>query len=214
MDHHVIVVGYGIKGRGAVDSLLATGVATPAEIVAIDSDGNAIESARRAGITAIAGDGTRTEVLRQALVERAKAIIVTCRTDDTSTLVTLTARELNRTAVIVAAARESENVHLLEQSGANTVVVSSEASGRILGLATTQPHAVAVIDDVLVAGRGLELVERPAGTDEVGKAPARTGTELPVALVRGGERIAFDDDRFASVAAGDVVVSLTTGPPG
>src|SRR5262245_43314285 len=70
--------------------------------------GNSIESARRAGITTVVGDGTRTEVLRQALIERARAIIVTPRSDDTATLVTLTARELNRTAVITAAVREAE----------------------------------------------------------------------------------------------------------
>jgi voltage-gated potassium channel len=208
MQDHIIIVGFGTKGQGAYESLIANGVATAAQVVAIDTDGNSIESARRAGITTVVGDGTRTEVLRQALVERARAIIVTCRSDDTATLVTLTARELNRTAVITAAVREVENVHLLEQSGANTVVVSSEASGRILGLATTQPNAVAVIDDILVAGRGLDLTERQARPDEISGAPQRDPTELPIAVVRRGERIPFDDARFARVEAGDVIVSL------
>ena len=65
--------------------------------------------------------------------------------DDTSTLVTLTARELSATATIVASVREAENAHLLHQSGADSVIVSSEAAGRLLGLATDQPNAVGVI---------------------------------------------------------------------
>lgn len=205
---HLIVVGYGTKGRGAVDSMVANGVVSPADIVAIDTDARVLDGARAAGITVIVGDGTRTEVLRQALVERARAIVVTCRTDDTATLATLTARELNPTAVITAAVRETENAHLLEQSGANTVIVSSEASGRMLGLATSHPDAVAVLEDLLVAGRGLELSERPAVTTELGGAPIRNGGSLPVAIVRRGERIAFDDERFSTLEAGDVIVSL------
>lgn len=205
---HLIVVGYGTKGRGAVDSMIANGVVSPADIVAIDTDARVLEGARAAGITVIVGDGTRTEVLHQALVARARAIVVTCRTDDTATLATLTARELNPTAIITAAVRETENAHLLEQSGANTVIVSSEASGRMLGLATSHPDAVAVLEDLLVAGRGLELAERPAETTELGGPPHRNGGTLPVAIVRRGERIAFDDGRFSILEAGDVIVSL------
>jgi voltage-gated potassium channel len=204
---HTIVVGYGAKGHGALDSLIATGT-SPEQVVVIDTASGAVEEARSRGLTAVLGDATRTAVLQQAMVERARSVVVTCGGDDTATLVTLTARELNPRATIVAAVREAENDHLLRESGASTVVVSSEAAGRLLGLATSQPSAVEVLEDLIVAGRGLQLVERPVRTDEVG-GPARPSSDsLPVAVVRDGERIAFDDGRGRVLREGDVLILL------
>ena len=204
---HTIVAGYGATGRGAVESLRANG--TPADdIVVIDVLPGAVEEARGHGFTTVLGDATRTAVLRDAMVEPAKSVIITCRGDDTATLVALTARELNPAASIVAAVREAENAHLLRESGADTVLISSEAAGRLIGLATWQPRAVDVLEDLIVAGRGLEMIERVASETEVGGPVRAEPGQLPVAIVRRGERIAFDDDRCRSVQPGDVVVSL------
>ncbi|HET9771668.1 MAG TPA: potassium channel family protein [Acidimicrobiia bacterium] len=205
---HIIVAGYGTKGRGAVETLLANGSVTPDRVVAIDTSEAAVAEAQAAGFTAILGDATRTVVLNQARVEVARAVIVTAHRDDTATLVTLTARELNPGATIAAAVREAENAHLLSQSGATTVVVSSEAAGRLLGLSTESPRAVSVLEDLLVAGRGLELVERPAAPEEVGGPPHPAPRALPVALLRAGRAIPFDDTAFQRIEPGDVVVFL------
>ena len=204
---HTIVAGYGTKGRGAVDTLLANGT-PPEQIVVIDIAAEAVHEARSRGLTSVLGDATRTAVLIEAMVERATSVVVTCNRDDTATLVTLTARELNPAANIVVAVKERENAHLLEYSGAGTVVISSESAGRLLGLATQHPKAVEVISDLIVAGEGLEMVERQASPEEVG-GPARAESgELPLAIVRGGERIAFDDPRCLQLEPGDVIVSL------
>jgi voltage-gated potassium channel len=205
---HVIVVGYGTKGRGALETLLASGRLQSHEVVVVDSNEHAVDEARRAGLTAILGDATRTTVLRQAQVTEARSVIVTTQRDDTATLVTLSVRELNRRAVIVAAVREAENAHLLSQSGANTVIVSAEAAGRLLGLAIEEPEAVAVIEDLLVAGRGLMLHERPVSAIELGGPPRVIEGSLPIALVRDGVRIGFDAAGFDHTLPGDVIVGL------
>ena len=65
-----------------------------------------------------------------------------------------------------------------------------------------------MIEDLIVAGQGLALVERRVAATEVG-GPVQAGPgQLPVAIVRDGVRIAFDDDRCRAVEDGDVVVSL------
>ena len=87
------------------------------------------------------------------------------------------------------------------------MIVSSDASGRLLGLAADQPR-VAVLEDLIVAGEGLRLVERPALPDEVGGPPQMLENAMPVALVRGEARIAFGTSEFGSVQPGDVVVSI------
>lgn len=209
MSQHTIVVGYGTMGRGAVATLLANG-ATPADIVVIDKLPSAVEAAARAGLTGIVADATRTATWRQARLERARAVVVTCNRDDTATLVTLTARELNERVLISVAVREAENAHLLSQSGATTVVLSSEAAGRLVGMATQAPAAIGVLEDLLVAGAGLELTERAADADEVGGPPKpERAVGIPIAVLRAGQRICFDEPAFQRLEPGDVVVSLT-----
>ena len=134
---------------------------------------------------------------------------MTVSRDDTATLVTLTARELNRTVPISAAVREAENAHLLRQSGATTVVLSSEAAGRLIGLSTDAPRAVSVLADLLLAGHGLELVEQSAVADEVGGPPHHLPARgIPIALVRGSSQIGFGDPAFQRVQPEDIVVSI------
>ncbi len=209
MRDHTIVAGYGTMGRQAVETLLANDTTSIDHVVVIDYQEAATTSAREAGLTAIMADATRTAAWQQARIETARAVIVTCNRDDTATLATLTARQLNRTVPISAAVRESENAHLLSQSGATTVVLSSQAAGRLIGLSAEAPRAVGVLADLLMAGHGLELVEQPAADDEIG-GPPRTvpGRGIPIALVRGTTRISFGEPAFQRVEADDVVVSI------
>ena len=204
---HIIVAGYGTAGRGAVESLRAGGVDRE-DIVVVDIDEAVLQEVRGAGLTAVLGNATRIAVLRHAGIERARALIVTCDRDDTATLITLTARELNPDVRISSLVREAENAHLLKQSGAETVIVSAEATGRLLGLSTGQPDAVGVFEDLLVAGQGMDMTERPVTADEIDGPPAAVGGWLPIALVRDGERIPFGADGFEQTRAGDVVICV------
>src|SRR3954454_6642071 len=72
---HVIVCGYGTKGRSAIRALLSTGTA-PEHIVVVDPDPRAIEEATSAGLTGVLGDAGRREVLRRTSVEKARAGVV------------------------------------------------------------------------------------------------------------------------------------------
>jgi len=214
MRAHTIIAGYGTMGRSAVETLVANGAGRD-DIVVIDRSSEAIADAGEAGLTGIVADATRTATWRQARLDRASAVVITCNRDDTATLATLTARELNERVPISVAVREAENAHLLSQSGATTVVLSSEAAGRLVGLSTQTPGAVGVLEDLLVAGAGLELRERVADADEVGGPPRpERSVGVPIALIRHGRRIAFDDDAFQRLEAGDVVVSLVGAGPG
>src|SRR3712207_7457259 len=94
MRQHVIVCGYGTKGRSAIRSVQALG--TPLDkIVVVDTDPRAIDEANSLGLTGIVGDAGRTEVLRRASVEWARAVIVAANRDDAAVLITLTVRQLN-----------------------------------------------------------------------------------------------------------------------
>jgi voltage-gated potassium channel len=201
---HVVVCGYGAKGRNAVRALLLKG--HPKEqVVVIDVDRRALAEAAESGFVTVAGPATRADVLAEALVERASTVIVALDRDDTSVLVTLAARRLAPRVQVVATAREAENATLLRQSGAASVIVTSETAGRLLGIAADSPGTVDVVEDLLSFGAGLDLVERDVRDDEVG----RSAVELipPVlAVLRDGRRHYPEDDEVAGLRAGDRLV--------
>lgn len=130
------------------------------------------------------GSATKPDVLRLAGVQHAAAVIVAANRDDTAVLVTLSAREIAPKAKIVAAIRESENTHLLRQSGADSVVISSETAGRLLGIATTTPNVVEMIED-RDPEAGFAIAERDVEPGEVGGSP-RHLADIVLGVVRDG----------------------------
>jgi voltage-gated potassium channel len=209
LDRHIVICGYGTKGQSAVRSLVGTGTSLD-QIVVIDDRSEAVEEAAREGVTGIHGSATSREVLMEARTPDASAVIVATNRDDTSVLVTLTARELAPRAIITAAAREEENVPLLRHSGANTVVTSASAAGRLLGLGTGSPEVVEVLEDLLSSGSGLDLA-----TEEISAADAGPIEDVerhcggPVLMAyRGGKQLRRGNPELETVQAGDRVVHV------
>jgi voltage-gated potassium channel len=135
--------------------------------------------------------------------------VVAPDTDEAAVLVTLTARQMvSRRMTIVAAAREEENAQLLRQSGADSVITSAEAAGRLLGLATETPRLVKVLEDLLATGVGLDIAERPIEDSEAGPRANLNPDHLVVAVVRDTEVLQFDDPRTRDLLPGDRILYL------
>jgi len=199
--NHTIVVGYGTKGRTAVSAMIGDGVA-PADIVVVDTDQPSLDRANAAGLVTVRGDANKSDVLRLAGAQHAKAIVVATSSDPTAVLVTLTARELAPEATIIASVREAENRHLLLQSGADSVVVSSETAGRLLGLATSKPTVVEMIEDLLTPHEGFAIAERDVETKEVGGSPKHL-TDIVLGVVRDGKLMRVDDPEVDALENAD-----------
>ncbi|WP_091941761.1 potassium channel family protein [Trujillonella endophytica] len=201
---HVIVCGYGTKGRSAIRALRANG--TPAEqIVVVDTDERLVEEATTTGLTGIVGDAGRREVLKRAAVEKARAVIVAANRDDAAVLITLTVRQLNPTVPLTTSVREEENANLLRQSGATTVITTSATSGRLLGLSTDHPRVVNVVEDLVTGGQGLDLHQRNVKSGEVGLGP-RQLTDIVLSVTRGGRTLRFDDPLIGTLQPEDELV--------
>jgi voltage-gated potassium channel len=204
---HTIVCGYGVKGRTAARTLMDKGT-SPDQIVVIEPKEEERARATADGLAAVDGTAERQEVLLEAGIREASALIVAPERDDTAVLITLTARELNAEATIVTAVREEENVHLLHQSGADSVITSSGAAGRLLGLSTHTPQITEVMEDLMTVGEGLDIKEREIGPDEAGDAPVGAAQTVMLAVVREGEVIRFGDPRIGELRAGDRLLEL------
>ena len=199
--NHTIVVGYGTKGRTAVQAMVGDEVA-PGDIVVVDENPAALDRARAAGLVTVVGDATKSEVLRLAGAQHAKSIVLATDKDATAVLVTLTAREVAPKAKIVASAREAENQHLLRQSGADSTVVSSETAGRLLGIATQTPSVVEMVEDLLTPDAGFAISEREVEVKELGGSP-RHLADIVLGVVRDGQLLRVDAPEVDALAAGD-----------
>ncbi|MDY6998643.1 MAG: NAD-binding protein, partial [Actinomycetota bacterium] len=156
----------------------------------------------RARVRTVRGSATDSEVLRLASAQHAKSIIVATNRDDTAVLVTLTARELAPKAKIIAAVREAENQHLLEQSGADSTVVTSETAGRLLGIAVQTPSVVEMMEDLLTPNAGFAIAEREVSPKEAGGSP-RHLHDLVLGVVRDNKLIRVDDAQVDALEVGD-----------
>lgn len=209
VNDHVVICGFGVKGRTAYLSLLEQGHDAESVIV-IDPSEEEVAHAGRLGCVAILGDAASNEILRGARAERASVVIVTPNRDDAAVLITLSVRNLNPGARIVAAARELENAPLLRRSGADVVLTTSGATGRMMGMAAIAPHYVQVVEELLEAGTGLDLVERRVDADAAGTlAEHRREGELVVAVFRGEELVARNPTGDFELEPGDDVVSVS-----
>ncbi|MGW5848189.1 potassium channel family protein [Streptomyces sp. NPDC055254] len=208
---HTVVVGFGTKGRSALQTLLATGLPRE-QVVIVDPSSKVIDIANSEGFTGVVGDATRSDVLLRAEIQKARQVIIATQRDDTAVLVTLTARQLNRGAKIVAAVREEENAPLLRQSGADAVITSASAAGRLLGLSVLSPSAGTVMEDLIQQGSGLDLIERPVNKSEVGKSVRETD-DLVVSVLRGHRLLAYDDPHASPLQLMDRVISIVRATP-
>jgi len=208
---HVIVCGYGTKGRAAIAALLAEGLERSSVLV-VERSGSAARAATADGLAVIEGSSTASAVLSEARADRARAIVVATDRDDAAVLTVLTARQLTRPGTrIVAAVREVENAPLLRQSGADQVVISAATSGRLLGMATVSGVVVDVVEDLLTSAEGLALTARAPAEDEVGR-PLSSCSQPVVAFVRDGTLHRFDSPAAARIADGDILVAVRHRP--
>ena len=205
MDHHVVVIGYGTKGRSAVETLLNNGLEREA-IVIVDPSDVAMQDAHADGLAVVSGDATRREVLRRAGVADADQVIITTDRDDSNVLATLTVRQLNPDAYIVAAVREHENV------------AADEAVGRRLGdhllrrgrpaaraSSSVSPTLGSVMEDLLTYGEGLEVAERDLLVTEVGKQPQSLPDQV-ISVVRDEKVYRYFDPVVTQLARGDRLI--------
>ena len=204
MVNHVVIVGYGTKGRSAVETLVNNGFDRDT-IVVVDTGGQALQDAHSDGLAVVTGDATRRDVLLRAGVAKADHVIITTDRDDSNVLATLTVRQINPDAFIVSAVREGENVPLMKQSGANSVITSSDAVGRLLGLSSLSPTLGSVMEDLLTYGEGLEVAERELLVSEVGQQPRQLPDQV-IAVVRDENVYRYFDPTVTQLARGDRLI--------
>ena len=201
---HVVVCGFGIKGRSSLDFIQSHD--DEIDAVVIDESDSALEEANRLGLNGISGKSYDRQILEAARVKTARFIIVALSSDEQAILTVLRVRELNDKAKIVTSCKEESNVELLYSSGASEVIVSSSSAGRILGMAAETPEAARVVNDLLTFGDGLDINERYV--EAHGEPVERDSSETAIAVIRDGRVHRPGDEECRTLERGDQVIYI------
>ncbi|MFT3965800.1 MAG: potassium channel family protein [Sphingobium sp.] len=205
---HIVLLGFGTSGSEAARELVARGV-EPAEMVVIDRDDGAIALAEAMGCNVLKGDATRDRIQSDVRVDRARAIIISAGRDDTSILMTLTARHLAPSVPISVVVRATDNELLAAQAGATTVINPASFAGLLLAGSSQGLHIAHYLSDLANAEGRVKLSERSVRPEEIGWPLSAITTGLGVRIYRGGRPFGFDEAEAKSLQAGDCIVEIT-----
>jgi voltage-gated potassium channel len=170
MSDHFVVCGAGNAGL----SVLAELAATKRPTVVIEAD---VIRAQRVEehfpeVPVLIGDSTADDVLRAAGVERARGVVVCIDDDKDSLVVTVTARQLNPDARIVARATDERGVSRIRHAGADAVIAPSHIGGMRMASEMLRPSVVGFLDKMLrdrERNLRIEEIEVPAGSRYEGR---------------------------------------------
>jgi len=200
----VIIVGGGKVGRALADRLADRGE----NVVVIEEDEDTVEAVRNAGYTAIWGDGTDTEVLREAGAENAKTVVAATGDDDANLLVAQLSSSKFAVDRVLARANNPNNVEAFEDLGVRTISGAMATAWAI----DNQIERPALANWMTDVGRGGDVQEVEVTADQfVGRTVREIGPELPenclIALVDRDGDIDVPEADF-TIEAGDRITLL------
>ena len=142
LSDHYLVCGFGRAGRQVARDLQAAG----ATYVVIDRNSESLEAAAATGTPYLEGEAADEQLLRQAGIDRARALIACVDSDAENVFITLTAREPRPDLTIVARASGEESERKLKRAGAQRVVSPSKSSGSEMARLALHPQVAGVVD--------------------------------------------------------------------
>jgi len=134
---HHIICGFGRVGSRVARRLREAGE----EVVVIDRNSDALERAVGAGLPFVEGDGADDDVLLEAGVAHAAALVACVDDDATNVYVVLTAKGLRPDLHVVARASNDSAQGKLERAGADQVISPYKIAGEQIAALLTERAA-------------------------------------------------------------------------
>jgi len=125
---HYLICGFGRVGHAVARDLIDAGV----PFVVVDENPDVREDMEEMNLLHIDGRGSDDETLKQAGIDRARAVIACVDSDAENVFITLTARGLRPDIEIVARAAQESSEPKLLRAGANDIVSPYRASGHAM----------------------------------------------------------------------------------
>jgi voltage-gated potassium channel len=202
---HFIICGFGRVGRQAARDLRGAG----ARYVVIDADPANREFASGIGVRFIEAEPSDDRALRQAGIDRARAVLACVDSDAENVFITLTARELCPGIAVVARASQEDSERKLIRAGATRVISPYKSSGAEMARFALHPQVSGVRD--VAAEYRMEEIQVTPGCAGVGQtiADIRGGAYI-VGLRRAGGGFVPQPEPETALEAGDVIMAMGT----
>ena len=186
LSNHVIICGYGRNGKQAAIELLEHNV----PIVVIEQDAGIVQSLRETpGMLYVEGDAADEEVLNNAHLDSARAMITTLPEDADNLFVVLSAKEINPSIKIISRASLENSDVKLKRAGATNVIMPDKIGGQRMAKLVAQPDIVEFIDFLLLQSVDSVLLEEISCKDLAACFTGKSISELDIRNTSGANII-------------------------
>jgi voltage-gated potassium channel len=152
LEDHIIICGFGRVGRATLANLKTHGN----QVVVVDRDTERADRAAKLGVLVINGDATHNDVLIDAGIERAAALIACVDTDSDNLVIALSTKSIRPEVRVICRATEPESERKLRLAGADGVVAPQAVGAERLAALAVHPE-LAQIFDIVLNGRPVEF---------------------------------------------------------
>lgn len=159
--NHYIICGLGRVGSQIADELADDDM----PFVCVDKDEDRVKAMIAKGYTAIVGDTTKEEVLKDCGISRAKGIVVSLGSDSANLFIVLASRQLNPHIFIVARVNRDENRDRMLRAGADRTTMPYQIGAYHMATTLTRPSVVDFLE-ILATNNNSELAVREIKVDE------------------------------------------------
>jgi len=142
LNGHTIICGYGRNGQEAARILGKNNE----KYVIIEKSERVLEAQNKEYLLYINGDATKDEVLEEAGIDRAKALISALPEDTLNVFVILTSRSLNHSIKLISRASDNTSVKKLKNAGADNVIMPDRIGGAHMAMLVNNPDIEEFVD--------------------------------------------------------------------
>lgn len=211
MSGHYIVCGIGRVGGYVADELLKT----EREFVVIDMNPQMLaEHEERTGHRVkLHGDAADDDLLVRAGVARAAGVFAVTGDDSKNLVVSLSTKQLNPAARVVARVHDRRNVDKTRRAGADEIVSPDFTGGLRIASAMLRPNAVNLMDMMLHTADNLRVEEVPVPRGSAVTALDQLGRRrewLLVAIRDAQSRWTFNPAGDTRLVPGDTIVAIVS----
>ena len=211
MRDHYILCGIGRVGGNVAHELMVT----ERSLVAIDESMEAIELFRERHPTAavLHGDASDDELLTRAGATRAAGVFAITGDDGKNLLITLSVKQLNPRARVVARCHEVRNIEKLKRIGADAIVSPDFTGGMRIASSMLRPTVVTFLDEMLRTEEKLrveEIAVPPGSAARPLAQAAPQSRDYVVLAVRAAGSWQFNPSPDFSLQPGNTLVAMAT----
>jgi len=212
LDSHFIICGYGRIGSTIVEEFERQHV----PYVIIEHDPERARALRDQGRLVIEGDASSEDVLTQAGVSRARALIAAVSTDAENVYTILSARLMHPSLYIIGRAESDESARKIKRAGADRVMSPYQLGGLHMAQLALRPTVVEFVQ-LATSSEFLDLSMEQVEVSEQGPLVGQTlvGANLRqsfgvivIGIRRTSGRMEFNPPPDARMEAGDHLVVL------